>query len=85
MRTRLPRVIRSSWLALSAREVAETGYAGLMRGRRVVVPGRLCRIVSFLPRLLPRRVLLEVVAHSQLSRGRSSSRIAKQALVGSAH
>jgi short-subunit dehydrogenase len=84
MRTRLPRVIRSSLLALSAREVAEIGYAGLMCGRRVVVPGRLCRIVAFLPRLLPRRVLLEVVAHSQLPRRRSSGRMAKQALAGKA-
>src|SRR5471030_794157 len=41
-------------LSLSAARVAEAGYRGLMRGQRVVVPGIANKIVSFLPRIVPR-------------------------------
>jgi hypothetical protein len=39
---------------MSAREVAEAGYRGLMDGDRIVVPGRRNRVRVFLGRLLPR-------------------------------
>jgi short-subunit dehydrogenase len=42
------------YLTRSARRVAREGYEGLMRGERVVIPGGHNRIVTFLPRLLPR-------------------------------
>jgi short-subunit dehydrogenase len=42
------------YLTRPVEEVAREGYAGLMRGRRVVVPGRYNRVVALLPRLLPR-------------------------------
>jgi hypothetical protein len=46
-------------LAVSARAVAEAGYRGLMRGKRVVVPGWANKLVAALvPRLVPRPILL---------------------------
>lgn len=41
-------------LVLSAERVAREGYDGLMAGKRVVVPGFANKLVTFLPRLLPR-------------------------------
>jgi short-subunit dehydrogenase len=45
----------------TADQVARAGYDGLMRGRRVVVPGLPNKIVPWLPRLLPRGMLAERV------------------------
>src|SRR5262249_45393109 len=45
--------------------VARMGYEGLMQGRHLVVPGRDNKVLSFLPRLLPRRVVLSMIARSQ--------------------
>jgi short-subunit dehydrogenase len=42
-------------------QVARAGYNGLMRGRSVVVPGLQNKIVPWLPRLLPRRMLADQV------------------------
>lgn len=45
-------------LARSAERVAREGYAGLMRGRRLVVPGGPNRVLTLLPRLVPRALVL---------------------------
>jgi short-subunit dehydrogenase len=45
----------------SAEEVARQGYAGLMRGRAVVVPGMHNKLVPWLPRLLPRGLIATMV------------------------
>ena len=42
------------FLARSADRVAREGYAGFMRGHRVVVPGLPNRVLTLLPRFLPR-------------------------------
>jgi short-subunit dehydrogenase len=56
-------------LAVSAERVAEAGYRGLMRGRRVVVPGWGNKLIAALaPRLLPRPILLSLVDARQLKR-----------------
>jgi len=47
-----------SSFARSAERVAREGYEGFMGGHRVVVPGRPNRIMTLLPRLLPRRLML---------------------------
>ena len=46
---------------MSAAEVAEAGYRGLMAGERVVIPGRLNGFRVFLRRLLPRRLYVKTV------------------------
>ncbi len=52
-------------LARSAERVAREGYDGFMRGRRVVVPGSDNKVLSLLPRLLPRAVVLWMMQRSQ--------------------
>jgi short-subunit dehydrogenase len=54
--------------ALSAEKVADAGYCGLLRGRRVVVPGLANKAITFLPRILPRQMLLAMVDRRQRSR-----------------
>jgi uncharacterized protein len=79
-RTGMPRVVGSNALTCTAEEVAEAGYEGLMRGRRVVVPGLANKAVTTIARLLPRRFVLEAVAHSQLVRRRRTNRVLKKAV-----
>jgi short-subunit dehydrogenase len=51
-----------SLLKRSAPRVAEEGYAGLMQGRRLVVPGVANKITTFLPRILPRTLVLRLAS-----------------------
>jgi short-subunit dehydrogenase len=56
-------------LRVSARQVATAGYDGLMRGRRIVVPGLGPRLLmALVPRLVPRGVLLSRLESRQLKR-----------------
>jgi uncharacterized protein len=57
-RAGIPEGYMPSILARSAQRVARDGYAGLMRGARIVVPGSGNRLVALLPRLLPRALML---------------------------
>jgi short-subunit dehydrogenase len=57
---------------VSAREVAEQGYRGLMAGRRVVVPGWPSKIFTMLPRLMPRAVILALIAQVQFRKLRKN-------------
>jgi short-subunit dehydrogenase len=52
------------WLrgSMRAEEVARFGYASLMRGRVVALPGLRNRIQAFSPRLLPRALVRKIVA-----------------------
>ena len=50
-------------LALPARRVAEIGYAGFMRGERVIVAGIGNKIAIFFLRYLPHALLLPIVAN----------------------
>jgi short-subunit dehydrogenase len=57
-------------LALSADQVAQAGYRGLMRGQRVVVPGLANKLLAALvPRFMPRSVLLAQLDARQIKRG----------------
>lgn len=57
---------RTTWpLGVSARRVAEAGYQGLMAGRRVVVPGLPNKLLIACSRIIPRRVLLNLVDRRQ--------------------
>jgi uncharacterized protein len=60
-----------AFLSVSAAKVAAAGYRGLMRGRRIVVPGVVNKVISFLPRILPRTLLLSVLAKRQKRRASS--------------
>jgi uncharacterized protein len=52
---------------------AAAGYAALMQGQRVQIPGVANKFVAFLPRILPRGLLLRQVARSQIRRHKSPS------------
>jgi len=49
--------------------VARAGFTGMMRGRRVVIPGLFNRLGTMLPRLLPRALATRVVASMTAARG----------------
>lgn len=53
---------------MTARDVAQAGYAGLMAGRRVIVPGMLNKASRVLARLTPHAVLLPIAERLQESR-----------------
>jgi uncharacterized protein len=62
---------RPSWLLRqTADQVAQAGYDGYMAGKRVVVPGFGNKVVSFLPRLVPRGAMLRILESYQRDRGR---------------
>jgi short-subunit dehydrogenase len=54
----------------SAARIAREGYEGLMRSRRVVIPGSDNKVAALLPRLLPRRLVLSLVHRAQRERSR---------------
>jgi uncharacterized protein len=58
-------------LTVSAARVARIAYRGMIRGQRVIVPGFANKIVSFLPRIVPRPLLLAVLARRQKRRAAS--------------
>lgn len=49
------------WPMMSARSVAEAGYRGTMKGRRVVIPGVMNRTGAFLARRSPLRLTSAIV------------------------
>ena len=53
-------------LNVSASDVAQAGYRGLMANKRVVLPGFCTKIVPFLLRLFPRGFILAAVGRLQL-------------------
>lgn len=58
----------SAVLNVSAADVAEAGYRGLMAGKRVVLPGLGIKMVPFLLRFFPRGFVAGAVARLQLRR-----------------
>jgi short-subunit dehydrogenase len=46
---------------MDARAVAESGYRGLMKGQRVIVPGMLNRLGALMTRFVPRRMATRLV------------------------
>ena len=57
-------------LNVSASDVAQAGYRGLMTNKRVVLPGLGIKIVPFMLRLFPRGFVLAAVGRFQLRRRR---------------
>jgi short-subunit dehydrogenase len=49
------------WPLMSARSVAEKGYVGLMKGKRVVIPGLMNQVSSFIAKRAPARLTTLVV------------------------
>ena len=62
----------SRLLGRTADEVARAGYDGFMAGKRLVIPGFANKVVSFLPRLVPRGLVLSTLDTYQHQRARKS-------------
>ncbi|HEX2655081.1 MAG TPA: hypothetical protein VHN11_15710, partial [Xanthobacteraceae bacterium] len=58
-------------LVRGADRVAREGYEGFMQGRPLIVPGGANKIATWLPRLLPRKLVLAIVRIG--NNGRSAS------------
>lgn len=54
---------------MSTEKVARVGLRGMERGRRIVVPGLMNRMMAFSYRLFPRRLVTRVTGWLQLPRG----------------
>jgi short-subunit dehydrogenase len=61
-RAGMPEGYFPKFMSRSARRVANDGYDGLMRGKRVVIPGFDNQVAALLPKFLPRRTLLSLVS-----------------------
>lgn len=61
-------------LDISAADVAQAGYRGLMANKRVVLPGLGPKIIPFLLRLFPRGFVLAAIGRLQLRKCRSGFR-----------
>lgn len=57
-------------LTRSAERVAREGYAGFMRGERLVIPGFANKVAAALPRLLPRSLTVRLIERYQLPKYR---------------
>lgn len=66
----MPRGYFPEFMNRSPERVAREGYEGFMAGHRVVVPGRPNRIMSLLPRLLPRAWMLAMTGRRWRRAGR---------------
>jgi short-subunit dehydrogenase len=69
-RAGIGKAMGGGFLGRSAQRVAREAYEGLLRGRRLVVPGFGNKLITLMPRFLPRGFLLANVHKSQLSRPR---------------
>lgn len=58
-------------LTCTPEEVARAAYRGLMRGKRLVVPGLGNKVVTLMPRIFPRGLMLRLVATSQAGRAKA--------------
>jgi short-subunit dehydrogenase len=67
-RAGVPDHLGPSLLERDAREVALAGYRGLMAGRRIVVPGWPNALVTRIPRLLPRGLVVRIMERVQMRR-----------------
>jgi uncharacterized protein len=66
-------------LGRTAEQVAQAGYDGFMAGKRMVIPGFGNKVMSTLPRFLPRGVMLKVLDSYQRDRGRRAENWRKPA------
>src|SRR5215475_5098369 len=71
-RAGMKKVPGSRLFSSSPARVAAAGYAALMQGQRVRIPGIVNKFVTFMPRILPRGFFLRAVARSQLRQHKSS-------------
>jgi len=55
-------VTKCPWM-MKAAEVAEAGFSGLMKGKTIVIPGLINKLLAFSVRLIPRRIPAAMVCY----------------------
>ena len=61
------------FLFRSTERIAREGYEGFMRGERLIIPGRVNKVVPWLPRFLPRGLILTITHAVRRERNRSKA------------
>ncbi len=46
---------------MSSEEVATIGYEGMLNKKSIVIPGFKNKVITFLPRLLPRKTVVSII------------------------
>jgi len=54
------RIINVPWV-MKASDVAEIGYSGFVKGKKIIIPGLMNKILAFSVRLTPRSVLVLIL------------------------
>ena len=65
--TTLGRLFRGA--TMDARTVAEAGYAAMLQGKPLVIPGLRNKLLAFSVRLAPRRVVTRIARRMQETKG----------------
>jgi len=60
--------VRSTLIRMTASPVARAGYKGMMKGKTIVIPGMLVKMVPFLLRMTPRNLVARMVRKIQEQR-----------------
>jgi short-subunit dehydrogenase len=71
-RAGMKKIPGSDLLSISPEAIAASGYAALMQGQRILIPGVGNKFITFLPRILPRGFFLRAVAKSQMKQRKPS-------------
>jgi hypothetical protein len=66
-RAGMKKIPGGKFLCTTPADIAAAGYAALMQGQRIAIPGIVNKFITFLPRVLPRGFFLRAVARSQIS------------------
>lgn len=53
-------VLLFKYMTMSSKIVARAGYKGLLKGKRIVIPGLLNKMIVFSVRLLPRNLMIKI-------------------------
>jgi short-subunit dehydrogenase len=59
------------WAMMDARKVAELGYRGMLKGKRVVIPGAVNQVASFFAKRVPPRLTTAIVRRLHTGDGHS--------------
>ena len=61
------------FLFRSTERIAREGYEGFMRGERLIIPGRVNKVAPWLPRFLPRGLILTITHAGRRERNRTNT------------
>jgi short-subunit dehydrogenase len=54
------KILNVPWV-MSAAEVAEIGFSGLMKGKKIIIPGLMNKLLAFSVRFTPRSIMVLII------------------------